>query len=95
MPTCCCSLAGTGACKTCANGPGYEWNYWGEWRVPPPISPTPPWFEKPWYEIHKTSGLGWICPKCGRVWGPDFIGPCTCFKQSEVKITPTDGGPNL
>lgn len=38
MRVCCCSLAGTDACKTCLNGSVSTftnyWNWWQDWYVP-------------------------------------------------------------
>lgn len=70
--TCCCSLAGTPACKACM-----QRNYFGYYQVIPnvayPIMPTPfPDIKEPLPFIS-----GWICPKCGRVNSPDTK-TCDC-----------------
>jgi uncharacterized OB-fold protein len=40
------------------------------------------WLRKPTWEVPVT-GHPWICPKCGRVWGPYVVSCCPCNSKVE------------
>jgi hypothetical protein len=67
MRVCNCTLAGTAACRTCPNGYpnfGREFTFFPEW----------PTYRRPQTES------GWVCPKCGSVYGPSVL---KCDKCNE------------
>ena len=71
MSICQCSLAGTRACNTCPNGPNYPYDTGFYLPIRWPGWPT---YTRPQVES------GWICPKCGSVYGPSVY---KCDKCNE------------
>ena len=69
-------------CPNCGGWHGNHQEWCGKYR----FEWYPPHYQM---QMFPAPRLPWTCPKCGRVYGPDFLGPCPC----SIPATPPQGQP--